>query len=134
MTRAGLGASTSSNNSSCTLVLCLANTLKLAPPGASVAPSGKLLPGWQAIEFIGSPLRVADDLLCFVQDCLQVLLVLEAFGVDFVDRLGARRARCEPSIARDDFEAANRGAVPRRAREFGDDRLSGQIRDFDRIG
>src|SRR5271165_4234850 len=41
------GRSLPSNSSSWAAVLCLANTLKLVPPGTSVAPSGKLLPRWR---------------------------------------------------------------------------------------
>src|SRR5712675_2250662 len=44
MTPDDIGASSSSNSSSCAPVLCLAKTLKLAPPGTSVTPNGKLLP------------------------------------------------------------------------------------------
>src|SRR5271166_5966145 len=41
------GRSLPSSSSSWAAVLCLANTLKLVPPGTSVAPSGKLLPRWR---------------------------------------------------------------------------------------
>src|SRR5882757_5338359 len=50
MTPDDVGASSLSNSSSCAPVLCLAKTLKLAPPGTSVAPNGKLLPFKQAME------------------------------------------------------------------------------------
>ena len=44
----------------------LANTLKLAPPGTRVAPSGKLLPSWPIMVFIRPCLGVCDDLLCLL--------------------------------------------------------------------
>jgi hypothetical protein len=47
-------------------------------------------------------LSAADDPLCIAQNRLQVLLILEAFGVDLVDGLGARRERSEPAIAGDE--------------------------------
>ena len=47
ITREAFAASAPSNSSSWAAVLCLANTLKLVPPGTSVAPSGKLLPRWR---------------------------------------------------------------------------------------
>src|SRR5262249_20151378 len=97
MTRDGFSASTASIINSCAAVLCLANTLKLVPPWANVAPSGKPLPRWRAKVCVAPVLRVADDLLRVVQNRLQVLLVLEALGVDFVDGLGARRTRREPA-------------------------------------
>src|ERR1700719_3111968 len=134
MTRDGLGASASSNNNNCADVLCLANTLKLAPPGTNVAPSGKLLPGSPVEVPRESALRVAEDALCVSQDRLQVLLILEAFGVDFVNRLGSRRSRREPAAPGDDLEATDRHAVSGGARELCYDRLTGRMRRLDRLG
>src|SRR6185437_10178498 len=55
--------------------------------------------------------RGVDDLLRLVEQALQVGLVLEAFGVDLVDRLGTRGARSEPAVGGDRLDAADRRAV-----------------------
>src|SRR5215831_20233217 len=53
--------------------------------------------------------RGVHHLLGLGKDGLQVSLVLEALGIDLVDGLGSRRARCEPAVARHDLQTLDRG-------------------------
>src|SRR5215467_5847763 len=99
MTRAGFGASTSSNSTSWAPVLCLAKTLKLAPPATSVAPRGKLLPRSQTKLFIGSAAKRHRRSGVPRSISVGAPLVFEALGVDFVHSVGARPARPGPAIA-----------------------------------
>src|SRR5215831_14556803 len=99
MTRDGLAASMSSNNSNCAAVLCLAKTLKLAPPGTSVAPRGKLLPRSQTEFFIGPAAKRHRRSGVPRSISVGVPLVFEALGADFVHSVGARPARPGPAIA-----------------------------------
>src|SRR6201987_962620 len=134
MTLEGFAAFTSSNSSSCAAVLCLANTLKFVPPGRIVAPSGKLLPCFEATVVASrSPLGVADDLLRFVQNRLQMLLVLEALGIDLVHGLGARGACRKPTVAGEPLQPTDRGAIAGRAGELCDNRLPRQARCLHRL-
>src|SRR4029077_12151132 len=77
---------------------------------------------------------LADDLLSVREDCLQMPLVLEAFGINLVDSFGTRQAGREPAIAGAHFEPADRGVVPRVARHLSDDRIAGQVRRPHRLG
>ena len=54
-------------------------------------------------------------------------LVFKAFGVDFVDVLGARRPRRKPVARGHDFEAADGSVVARRVGELRRDRVPAQL-------
>ncbi len=71
--------------------------------------------------------RVADDRLRFVHDALQMSVVAKALGVDLVDVLGARRARCEPALCRYDLDAAERRVAERSARQHPLDRIASEF-------
>lgn len=67
-------------------------------------------------------------------DCVKVRLVVKALGVDFVDRLGARRSRREPTAACDHLEAVNGSVVAGGMAQLRNDRLAGQTRFLDSLG
>ena len=67
------------------------------------------------------------------QDPVEVLLALEALGVEFVDLLGARRSGREPA-ARHDLEAADRRRRSPGAAVSMADRLAGQTSTSSRPG
>src|SRR6185312_4984774 len=64
--------------------------------------------------------------LRFLQQALEVRLVLEALGVDLVDRLGAGGARGEPAAGGGGLDAADRGAVAGGLVDHLHDLLAGQ--------
>ena len=70
--------------------------------------------------------RCVDDLLSLGEDCLQMLFVVEALGINLVDILGARRARGEPAVLGDDFQTSDGRLVAGRVRQRREDRLAGQ--------
>src|SRR3546814_5284629 len=75
------------------------------------------------------PQRSILDPLRLCEDRLQVIAAFEAFAVDLVDVLGARRARGEPAAGGDHLDAADRRVVARRfvkhPRDRGPRELSG---------
>src|SRR5688572_17334668 len=71
--------------------------------------------------------RAGNDLLRLGHDCVQMLGVFEAFGVDLVDVLRAAGAGGEPAVWGDDLEPADRRVVAGGARELRDDRLAGEL-------
>ena len=76
----------------------------------------------------------AHDPLCFGHDRLQVLLVLEALGIDLVFVLGAGRASREPAARGHYLQAADRRPVAGGAGQLGRDRLARQLRLLDGLG
>src|SRR6185369_10139452 len=68
-----------------------------------------------------------DDGLCFAQDRLQMRVVLEGLRINLVDVLGSGRTRGEPAACGDNFDAADRCVVARRAIEHTLDLLAGQF-------
>src|SRR5438034_409211 len=78
--------------------------------------------------------RVGDDLLGFGNDPGEVVRATEAFGVDFVDVLGAGGTGGEPAVGGGDFQAADRGVVAWRLRELDGDALAGHFGSPDGVG
>src|SRR5258708_18749367 len=64
---------------------------------------------------------------CLLEDPLEVLFALEAFGIELADVLGPRRARGEPPAPSHDLHTAER-RTRRRARQHLFDRLAGKFR------
>src|SRR5215469_18656533 len=128
MTRDGLAASMSSNNSNCAAVLCLAKTLKLAPPGASVAPRGKLLPRSQTESFIGSAAKRHRRPTGPRSISIGAPLVFEALGIDFGHSVGARQAGPDqPLPASPSLWHGTRLSIPDLCRVLGDRTVAGKL-------
>src|SRR5262245_51266310 len=70
-------------------------------------------------------------LLGLGDDGVQVLLVLKTLRVDLVDMLRTGWPGCKPAAGSHDFEAADRGVVPRGTGQPGGDRLARQGRRLD---
>src|SRR3984893_9963432 len=70
--------------------------------------------------------RFGDDGLGLVDDALEMRLVPEALGVDFVDVFGARWTGGKPAVLRDDLQAADLRPVSRRPHQLRNDLLSSQ--------
>ena len=75
--------------------------------------------GQTGVPRSGTAERIGDDLPRLGNDRLQVVLAEKALCVDLEDVLRARRAGSEPSVVRDDLEAADLGAVSGSARQSG---------------
>src|SRR5437763_17103918 len=60
--------------------------------------------------------RLGDDRLRLFLYVAQVVAPGEALGVQLVDLLGSGGARGEPAVLQNDFQPADRGAVPRGVR------------------
>src|SRR5215469_13094524 len=73
-------------------------------------------------------------LASLADDCVKVRFVLEALGVDFVDRLCPRRSRREPAAGCDHLKAVNRSLVAGGVAQLHNDRLAGQTRLLDGLG
>src|SRR6266487_4283806 len=76
----------------------------------------------------------ADNLPGLLDDSFEVGLALETFRIEFVDVLRAGRAGGKPAMLGDHFQAADRGVVPGRACELGEDRFACQFLRGDGFG
>src|SRR6201999_2804254 len=64
---------------------------------------------------------IADQLLCFLHEALQLRPAAEALGVDFVDLFGPRRPGSKPAVLGQHFQALDRRAIARSlAQDLGD--------------
>src|SRR6516162_11291691 len=77
---------------------------------------------------------VVHDSPRFGDNAVQMGLVLEALGVDFVDVFGAGRTGRKPATCRHNFQTPDRSVVARSAGQLGGDRLPGQLRLLDSFG
>src|SRR5262245_56894600 len=77
---------------------------------------------------------IVHDLLGFTQDRVQVVLILKTLRINFVDILGAGGAGGEPTAVGYYLGTPDRCAIPRGRREFGCDRLAGEVGSFNRVG
>ena len=82
---------------------------------------------------LGRLQRLPHNLLRLGHNGLQVLLVPEALGVNLVEVLRAGRPGGEPPRGGDDFQAADRGVIARRAGEPGGDGFPGKLGRGDRF-
>ena len=73
---------------------------------------------------------VIDDFLCLGQNALQFFGIAEALRVNFVDFLGAGRARGKPAAGRHHLDAADRCTVARCMAQYLFDLLAGQPLDL----
>ena len=70
-----------------------------------------------------------DNVLRFIDDPVEMGLVFQALCLQFVDILSAGRSRRKPAVLRHDFQSSDYGIVSWSPREFGHNRLAGQLRD-----
>src|SRR6266566_5467024 len=68
------------------------------------------------------------DFLGLAHNRVQVGLILEAFRINLIDALGARRPGRKPAAGRYDIQATYRGVVSRREGQLGFDRLTRKSR------
>src|SRR5690606_2156830 len=94
---------------------CLANCI-----AAMAAPTGGM---WVSS---GAGERRVHDPLRLGEDRLQVVAAFEAFAVDLVDVLGARRPRGEPAVVGNHLDAADRGVVAGGLVQYLPDRRPGE--------
>src|SRR3546814_16108395 len=94
-----------------------------------VANRGRGRSHWgRALSGVGE--RRVDDSLRLCEDRLQVVAAFEAFAVDLVDVLGARRPRGEPAAVGNPLYAAYRRVVARRLFPNPADRRPRALRSF----
>src|SRR3546814_13571077 len=79
----------------------------------------------RALSGVGE--RRVDDSLRLCEDRLQVVAAFEAFAVDLVDVLGARRTRGEPVAVGNHLDAADRRVVSRRLCQHFADRRAREL-------
>ena len=84
-------------------------------------------------KFFSPPQRVAHNCLRFIDDGIQVSLILEAFRVNLVDVFCAGRTRGKPTAAGHDFQTTDLRVVAGSASQLRRDRLPSQTRLFDRL-
>src|SRR5947208_15406487 len=77
---------------------------------------------------------MVHNLLSFVHDSFQVVLILKTLRIDLIDILGAGGSRDEPAVGSHYLEAADRCAVTWGRSQFGRDRLAGELRSCDHLG
>src|SRR5882724_12870153 len=75
---------------------------------------------------IGSDECRVDDLLCYLNNVLQVFLTVETFCVDFIDFLGTGWPCRKPAVGGDHLDTTDRGVVAGRAIEHLFDLFTGQ--------
>src|SRR5262249_4391980 len=97
---------------------------------AQILVAYRFFPGGIACGYLQ---RVANNLLRFLDDGLQMCLVPEAFRVHFVDVFCAGWPSCKPAIRADDFQAADGRVVTRGTCELRDNSLAGQVRGLDGV-
>src|ERR1700722_6219364 len=77
----------------------------------------------------GARERRIDDVLRLGDQFVQVVLVVEALGIDLVDIFSPRGPPGEPTAARDDLDAADGCRIARRVGQNCIDGLAGEFRD-----
>jgi hypothetical protein len=78
--------------------------------------------------------RAADALLRLLDDGGEMLIALQALGVEFVDIFRPGRTRGKPTACRDDFQSADRCIISQRTCEFCRDRFACEFCGCDGFG
>ena len=78
----------------------------------------------------GSP----DDRLRFLLNAGEMILALEALGIDLVDIFSPGRTSGKPATLCNNLDAANGIAIPWSLGQYGEDLLAGKVRRLDASG
>src|SRR6266404_2013251 len=97
------------------------------PENSMAGPSRSLASRRESAAWIRG-VQCGHDFLGLAHNRVQVGLILEAFRINLIDALGARRPRRKPAAGRYDLQATYRGVVSRVVGQLGFDRLTTESR------